>query len=437
MDEEESVIKLELLKISEVCKDGLIYHDFQISSKSPLPLKHETPAPDNLEKVVDEPLKFGVREDDDKTGVEGLTRMLNDVSRKEQLNPKMEILYADPHRVKLRVHLLQGKNYRVICRMNDDNVKNSPIHVSTKVKKKSLLMERLDAILKLHKFKSSQKPSQKDGTTSALKFLDICVLDVVLSIPNHRPEASGATSQKNPSTSEGVSLPIGICVLGDKIVVASTLEDKVKMFNKVSGKFLGEVQSTRLHNPSDMVALTRPDGGFVVRDKTGVMQFSSDGVYQRTLLKTRGCFGVAQDDEGHLLVLEETKDVTKLRVFNIEDDVSIKEDYSYDLGGIIKDRSKSKCRFLTVSKKKIYVTDLGLDLIYILEVGEGRSVVDRRVFGGHGSGSECFRDPAGVIVDQVGNMVIADSRNHRLCLYDSNTNYRGEVKVSQNTYCYN
>ena len=146
MDEEESVIKLELLKISEVCKDGLIYHDFQISSKSPLPLKHETPAPDNLEKVVDEPLKFGVREDDDKTGVEGLTRMLNDVSRKEQLNPKMEILYADPHRVKLRVHLLQGKNYRVICRMNDDNVKNSPIHVSTAVKKKSILMERLDAL---------------------------------------------------------------------------------------------------------------------------------------------------------------------------------------------------------------------------------------------------------------------------------------------------
>ena len=38
-------------------------------------------------------------------------------------------------------------------------------------------------------------------------------------------------------------------------------------------------------------------------------------------------------------------------------------------------------------------------------------------FGSSGSNPGQFSDPAGLVVDIKGNMIIADSRNHRLCLF--------------------
>ena len=83
------------------------------------------------------------------------------------------------------------------------------------------------------------------------------------------------------------------------------------------------------------------------------------------------------------------------------------------------------------------------------------------MFGHTGSGPGCFRDPAGLAVDRlpvlkvicgfstgwqsslggycicpsltkaelfsVGNMLVADSRNHRLCLHDPNGRFLTEV----------
>ena len=39
------------------------------------------------------------------------------------------------------------------------------------------------------------------------------------------------------------------------------------------------------------------------------------------------------------------------------------------------------------------------------------------MFGTTGDGPGCFNDPAGLGVDGVGNMVVADSRNHCMCLF--------------------
>ena len=68
-----------------------------------------------------------------------------------------------------------------------------------------------------------------------------------------------------------------------------------------------------------------------------------------------------------------------------------------------------------------------------------------KMFGHTGSGPGCFRDPAGLAVDRlpcsvsiflaratpfsVGNMLVADSKNHRLCLHDSNGRFLTEVIV--------
>ena len=45
------------------------------------------------------------------------------------------------------------------------------------------------------------------------------------------------------------------------------------------------------------------------------------------------------------------------------------------------------------------------------------------VFGSSGGGPGCFSDPAGLGVDGVGGMAIADSKNHRVCLYSPNGSF--------------
>ena len=37
-----------------------------------------------------------------------------------------------------------------------------------------------------------------------------------------------------------------------------------------------------------------------------------------------------------------------------------------------------------------------------------------RMFGGSGKEGGLFSDPAGITVDCIGNMIVADSRNHKL-----------------------
>ena len=54
--------------------------------------------------------------------------------------------------------------------------------------------------------------------------------------------------------------------------------------------------------------------------------------------------------------------------------------------------------------------DLGLDCVYVLSLKE--TVV--RSFGSTGKKNGQFSDPAGLVSDQFGNTIIADSRNHRL-----------------------
>ena len=39
----------------------------------------------------------------------------------------------------------------------------------------------------------------------------------------------------------------------------------------------------------------------------------------------------------------------------------------FEMEDIIADKSRSKCRFLTYQLGKLYITDLGLDCVYILD----------------------------------------------------------------------
>ena len=52
------------------------------------------------------------------------------------------------------------------------------------------------------------------------------------------------------------------------------------------------------------------------------------------------------------------------------------------------------------------------------------------VFGTTGDGPGCFNDPAGLGVDEEGNMVVADSKNHRVCLFTKEGKFVSNLKLS-------
>ena len=85
----------------------------------------------------------------------------------------------------------------------------------------------------------------------------------------------------------------------------------------------------------------------------------------------------------------------------------------------------SACRAMTFCDKKLYVVDMGLDCVFILNE-EG---TESEMFGSRGTRGREFRDPTGIVVDDVGTMMVVDSRNHRLQLIDSDLNFAGLVKV--------
>lgn len=73
------------------------------------------------------------------------------------------------------------------------------------------------------------------------------------------------------------------------------------------------------------------------------------------------------------------------------------------------------------------MVDLGLDCVYMLNLK--RQAVKVKTFGSTGQLRGEFRDPAGLAVDREFNMLVADSRNHRVQLWDGWPMFLGFVEV--------
>ena len=176
------------------------------------------------------------------------------------------------------------------------------------------------------------------------------------------------SSIQNGSKQENLYKPIGMCILGDgRIAIASTFENKVKIFSN-KGEFISEVFSPHsFMKPSDMVTLN--SGRFAVRDNTRVQVFESDGSFVKVLVEDESkdkYFGLAQDGEGRLITLLESRSPasTYLIFIDLENGEVCKK---VELGDPNANKKASKCRFLTYYAGNIYITDLGLNYIYILD----------------------------------------------------------------------
>jgi hypothetical protein len=222
------------------------------------------------------------------------------------------------------------------------------------------------------------------------------------------------------------------------VVVSSTFENKVKMFTGQTGRLLREVEAEPggrgFSRPSDMAALAA--GGFAVRDRVAIRCYDPAGRFQHRLdpLYLDQFFGLAEDNDGHIVTINENKGragvareggtrpgEVDLLFFSLATGQLVRR---VELADVIADQRRSKCRFLTWGRGSLVITDLGLDTVYMLDPAT-KAVT---VFGRPGGGPGCFNDPAGLVVDGVGNMLVADSKNHRLCLHGPGGEFLTEVR---------
>ena len=127
---------------------------------------------------------------------------------------------------------------------------------------------------------------------------------------------------------------------------------KVRMFS-ANGQFLSliSVPKAPFTRPTHMVTLQ--SGQFVVRDDNKVIVFNSEGKFLRTLWQDKGAVRAPHVFLAPLVVSLQSSSLCRSE-----------ETYPLD---IIFDKARSKCRLLTYQLNKLYITDLGLDCVYILD----------------------------------------------------------------------
>jgi len=257
-------------------------------------------------------------------------------------------------------------------------------------------------------------------------------------------EGKSPLNAKATQTINNIEGPMGVTILPDKsLAVVCRGANKVSRYSQ-DGEFLEVLKPGReLVKPSDILTLS--SGELVVRDDRGIQLFGPDLQFIKFVAEESidRCFGLAEDDEGRIVTINQKPSsgggVVKITAVNntdvfFIDKMTNKVVKRIEMVDLIADAVEllgnlepdiSACRFLTYRNKKLYVVDHGLDCVFILN----KDGTESELFGSRGHEGGEFRDPTGLVVDDDGTMMVADSRNHRLQLIDNSLDFAGLVKV--------
>merc|ERR1719300_624999 len=240
--------------------------------------------------------------------------------------------------------------------------------------------------------------------------------------------------------------PLHVAMLADKsfAVVCESINHVLRF--DTNGCLVGNIASDwKFSNPSELLLLS--SGELVVRDDDGLQLFEKDylSYYSFTCFLAKNniisCVGLAEDQHGHVITInnnfqqyEYKNSVTSLGTTDIFfiDKVSTNVYKRFEMFDLITaareqfEMSTSKCSLLAYSNGKVYVGDTAMCCIFSLEE-DGES----EIFGNMGCGDGEFREPSGIVFDDEGNMIISDSINNTLQIFDTNGQFLGYVKVDQ------
>ncbi|XP_067120160.1 uncharacterized protein [Centruroides vittatus] len=225
----------------------------------------------------------------------------------------------------------------------------------------------------------------------------------------------------------GVDLryPIGVTVNDNKdIVICDTGNHRVWIVDK-TGKRKALFNSTRdgkrLCRPSAVVTLG--NGDLVIKDDNALHFYDLNGMFIKSVgnkMLSRP-FGLVLTEDEKLVTLSESRQ-PKLFSFNLDGQLEYKSFYQ----PLLNRQENSKCRFMATYNRELIVSDLGLSKMYKTNLmGE-----EIQIFGSYGKTPGNFNEPSGIALDSSGTMLIGDSKNDRIQIFDWDGEYLGEVQFS-------
>ena len=222
--------------------------------------------------------------------------------------------------------------------------------------------------------------------------------------------------------------PIGVAATGDTLFIADTGNDTVRAFSADGTEM--EPPVAELRRPSALAVLSgdrlavRYDQGVRVyalfRGEPGRMLYQlGSGLLKRP-------FGLAVTGTERLVTVDGTRGRPVVHVFDASPSGEGRQVHSVEIAQHVRQPETAKLYFVAASETRVAVTDLGNNVVLLLN-WEGRLVA--RV--GEGVGPEArLYDPAGLALDSSGNLLVADSKHHRVVVYASDGTPRGAVGVS-------
>ncbi|KAK7111070.1 uncharacterized protein [Littorina saxatilis] len=213
--------------------------------------------------------------------------------------------------------------------------------------------------------------------------------------------------------------PIGVCTnsKGD-VIVADTGNNIIKVCNngRIVNKFGADL---RMRRPSAIV-VNKKDEVFV-KDDFCLYHFDAEGRYINTIGKRmmNSPYGLGMTRDGQLVVVDALYSNARIHIIEQRGKID-----TYPFHPLSSRYDDSKCRFLAVHGEEVLTSDLGRSCLYLTNLkGELLQTLGRR-----GKRPGELNDPAGVAVDSVGNWVVADSKNHRVQVFDPNGYFMATVQ---------
>jgi len=205
-------------------------------------------------------------------------------------------------------------------------------------------------------------------------------------------------------------------------LVSEPHQDRVGVYHEETFKFHTwmdypkQFAKTRQNyeNPTSILSLTNEFLALIERDRLHI--FDSHGLSVQSF---GGEFhGLSEGPNGEIFTLGRNS----LGQHSVK--ILVKTSSNYKSGGqiplsVIQEfenwETLSKARFLMYSNERIYITDEGLHKLYIVNLIGGKQMVT----GYLGTKSGQFKRPTGLMVDDLGNVLVGDGDNNRLLVYTS------------------
>ena len=223
--------------------------------------------------------------------------------------------------------------------------------------------------------------------------------------------------------------PIGLAVLpiSKKIIIAETKDEhkSVKMYSPEGNYLKTLAPGDPFVRPTDMAAFANDN--FVVKDRNDLKVFDGEGNLQKVIRNRsfKSLFGCTIDNNDQIYVINAKENIIYVVDKTKDDDDNIVKEI--ELNDVIQDKSRSKCRFLHYGNNRLYIADLGLDTVYVMNWKKGLPQVVK--FGKTGKEADGFHDPAGLACDAFGNIIINDAGNKAIKVFDKSYNFVGLLRL--------